>query len=65
MSASSAPSRRYLSTIEAAEYFGVHPNTIRSWLAKGAIKARRAPGGRLYRFDLAELEAATVAIDNR
>lgn len=56
--------RRYLSTIEAAEYFGVHPQTIRNWLRKGKIKAHRSPGEHLYRFDLKELEAATAEVNS-
>ncbi|UXA12055.1 helix-turn-helix domain-containing protein [Mycobacterium sp. SMC-8] len=54
--AKSAIPRRFVNTVEAAEYFGVHPNTIRNWLAKGAIKAHRSPGGRQYMFELKELE---------
>ncbi|WP_081292811.1 helix-turn-helix domain-containing protein [Mycobacterium colombiense] len=65
MPATSTPPRRYLSTNEIAEFYGVHPNTIRNWLAAGKIKAHRSPGGRLYRFDIHELEAATIDIDNR
>lgn len=55
---SKTSTRRFVNTNEAAEYFSVHPNTIRNWLSKGLIKGHRTPGGRLYMFDLNELEAA-------
>ncbi len=60
----SAVQKRFLSTAEAAEFAGVHPNTIRTWAAAGKIKARRTPGGRLWRFDINELEAALAGVEN-
>ncbi|MCH9734508.1 MAG: excisionase family DNA-binding protein [Actinomycetia bacterium] len=58
----STSSRRWAPTNAAAKYAGVHPNTIRNWVAAGKIKAYRTPGGRLYLFDLDELDAAVVSI---
>jgi excisionase family DNA binding protein len=48
----------YLHTAEAAEYLGVHHNTIRNWAARGEIPVHRNPvnGYRLFkRSDLDEL----------
>lgn len=55
---SKMPARRYVPVVPAADYFGVHPNTIRNWINKGLIKAHRSPGGRLWLVDLNELDAA-------
>lgn len=41
---------------EAAEYLGIHPDTVRDWENKGHITATRTPGGH-RRFDLEELES--------
>lgn len=57
MSSTHATSR-YLSTKQAAEYLGVHRHTIHNWVTKGKIIAHRDPGGRILRFDPAELDAA-------
>jgi len=48
----------YLHTAEAAEYLGVHHNTIRKWAARGDIPMHRNPvnGYRLFkRSDLDKL----------
>jgi len=38
----------FLTTTEAAEYFGCHPNTIRNWIAVGILRAHRLnPSGRI------------------
>ena len=45
----------YMHTSEAAEYLGVHHNTIRKWAARGDIPMHRNPvnGYRLFkRYDL-------------
>ena len=45
----------YLQTAEAAEYIGVHQNTLRKWAERGDIKMHRNPvnGYRLFkRVDL-------------
>jgi excisionase family DNA binding protein len=41
----------YLQTAEAAEYLGVHHNTLRKWAARGDIPMHRNPanGYRLFR----------------
>jgi excisionase family DNA binding protein len=45
-----------LATAAAARVLGVHPQTLRTWEAAGAIKAVRTPGGR-RRFRLGDLMA--------
>ncbi|XZE20675.1 helix-turn-helix domain-containing protein [Pirellulaceae bacterium SH449] len=41
----------YMHTAEAAEYLGVHHNTIRKWAARGDIPMHRNPvnGYRLFK----------------
>lgn len=46
----------YLSTAEAAEYFGVHVNTILNRIHAGGLTAYRF--GRQYRIRLEDLEAS-------
>ena len=52
------PARRpQLATInDAAQYVGVHPKTLRRWIAQGRLKAYAA-GPRLIRVDLDEVDA--------
>jgi len=57
--------RRWISCREAAEYLGVHAQTIYAWVEEGAIPAtrinHRGSGGRhnaTIRIDLRELDAA-------
>ncbi|MFN7840800.1 MAG: MerR family transcriptional regulator [Pirellula sp.] len=48
----------YMHTAEAAEYLGVHHNTIRNWAARGELPMHRNPvnGYRLFkRTDLDKL----------
>jgi excisionase family DNA binding protein len=35
------PEKKYLSIMEASEYMGVHPNTIRNWIRYGNLNAGR------------------------
>ena len=46
----------YLTIAEAASRLGVHPNSIRNYIAAGRLSAKRV-GPRLIRVDAAELEA--------
>lgn len=48
--------RRFVSIAQAAEYLGVHWNTIRRWIAAGRLTGYSA-GPRLIRVDLDELDA--------
>jgi excisionase family DNA binding protein len=49
--------RRLLTQAEAADYLGVSPRTIRTYIARGILKANRIKGSRLIRIDSAELDA--------
>ena len=40
---------------EAARRLGVHPDTIRRWVATGKLKCRRHPINRYRLFDINEL----------
>ena len=55
----SSPSipRRLMSQAEAAEYLGVSTRTIRSYIARGILRANRIRGSRLIRIDSADLDA--------
>lgn len=44
-----------LSPTEAAEYVGVHPQTIKRWVRQGKVQAFRTPGG-WYRFRREDLD---------
>ncbi|MCH5645678.1 helix-turn-helix domain-containing protein [Gordonia sp. ABSL49_1] len=51
------PARRYnKSAAQIADEFGVHPRTVRRWLAEGRITGRRV-GPRVIRFDANEVAA--------
>ena len=53
----------YMHTSEAAEYLGVHHNTIRKWAARGELPMHRNPanGYRLFKRD--DLNAFLKAIE--
>jgi excisionase family DNA binding protein len=52
-----APARRRLVAVQgAADYAGVHPRTLRRWIAAGLLTGYRA-GPKLLRVDLDELDA--------
>lgn len=52
-----APSRRWLSQSEAADYLGVTDRTIRNYVRRGHLRACRVRGSRLVRIDAQELDA--------
>ena len=47
----------YMHTAEAAEYLGVHYNTIRKWAARGDIPMHRNPANGYRLFKQSDLEA--------
>jgi excisionase family DNA binding protein len=59
----------YMHTAEAAEYLGVHHNTIRNWAARGELPMHRNPvnGYRLFkRTDLDKLlKKVAKPVNNR
>ncbi len=46
----------YLRIKEAAEYLGVHQNTLRNWEAAGKIKVHRHPMNRYRLFKVSDLD---------
>ena len=46
----------YMHTAEAAEYLGVHHNTIRKWAARGDIPMHRNPANGYRLFKRSDLE---------
>jgi excisionase family DNA binding protein len=60
-----APSRKLYSTEDAAEYLGVHVQTVRSWIRSGKLPASRLAGQKSIRIREADLEAVLEPIDPR
>lgn len=54
--------RQLLSLDESAEFLGVSNRTVRSYVARGILKAHRIRGSRLIRIDLVDLEALVVPV---
>jgi excisionase family DNA binding protein len=50
-------SSEYMHTSEAAEYLGVHHNTIRKWAAHGDIPMHRNPVNGYRLFKRSDLDA--------
>lgn len=46
-----------LSTPAAAEYLGIHPDTLKRWVKQGLCEATKTPKG-WYRFRLEDLDRA-------
>jgi excisionase family DNA binding protein len=49
--------RQLVSLKEAADYLGVSTRTIRTYIARGILRAHRIQGSRLIRIDVADLDA--------
>jgi excisionase family DNA binding protein len=47
----------YMHTSEAAEYLGVHDNTIRNWAARGELPMHRNPANSYRLFKRSDLDA--------
>jgi excisionase family DNA binding protein len=47
----------YMHTAEAAEYLGVHHNTIRKWAARGELQMHRNPANGYRLFKRSDLDA--------
>ncbi len=58
----SAPERLY-SPEEAAEYLGVHVQTIRAWIRSGRLKASRLAGQRALRIRAADLQSVLEPVE--
>ncbi len=61
--ASQRPTRQLVSTVDAAEYLGCTPRTVRRRIADGSLTAYRM-GPRLVRVDLTELDNLLRPIPN-
>ena len=46
-----------LTTSQAADYFNIHPNTLRSWTNKGLIRSYRLGSRGDRRFAIADLRS--------
>lgn len=51
-----------ISTAQAAKRLGVHPNTVREFIANNQLKGYRV--GRLIKLDATAIEAFITEIDN-
>ncbi len=47
----------WVNQAQAAEYIGVTERTIRAYIARGTLPARRIKGSRLIRISTADLDA--------
>ncbi|MGV9795550.1 helix-turn-helix domain-containing protein [Gordonia sp. NPDC003422] len=56
---STTPRRYNRSAAQIADEFGVHPRTVRRWLAEGRITGRRV-GPRVIRFDAEEVAGQLI-----
>lgn len=48
---------------EAAEYLGVHVQTVRAWIRTGRLRARRLAGQRALRITLSDLQSVLQPVD--
>lgn len=58
-----AAAERLYSPEEAAEYLGVHVQTVRSWIRSGRLRAFRLTGQRALRIRQSDLEAVLEPVD--
>ena len=62
-SSRNVPGEKLYSTEEAAEYLGVHIQTIRAWIRSGKLPASRLAGQKSIRIRASDLEAVLEPID--
>lgn len=48
--------RRWLSTAEAADYLGVTTRSVREYISKGVLPARKIRSGKSIRIDIDDLD---------
>ncbi len=59
------PAQKLYSTESAAEYLGVHVQTVRSWIRSGKLPASRLAGQKSIRIRESDLETVLEPIDPR
>lgn len=52
---------QYLTVGEVAEQYRTTARTVQRWIREGRLRAVRLPGGRSYRINKADLDAAIEA----
>ena len=57
------PREKLYSPEEAADYLGVHVQTVRSWIRAGRLKAIRLTGQRALRIRASELDSVLEPVD--
>ena len=62
-SAATATEPRLYSPEEAAEYLGVHVQTVRAWIRSGRLRASRLAGQRALRITSADLQSVLEPVD--
>jgi len=60
---SSAPPEKLYSPEEAAEYLGIHVQTVRAWIRSGRLKASRLAGQRALRIKASDLMTVLEPVD--
>jgi excisionase family DNA binding protein len=59
----SAVEEKLYSPEEAAEYLGVHVQTVRAWIRSGRLKASRLAGQRALRIAASDLQSVLEPVD--
>ena len=62
MSSATPTRRKFVSQQDCANFFGVHPKTVRRWIERGLIAGYKLPGSRLVRVDFHEVERELATI---
>ena len=60
---SAVPEERLYSPEEAAEYLGVHVQTVRAWIRSGRLKASRLAGQRALRIRASDLQSVLEPLE--
>lgn len=60
---SASQGERLYSPEEAAEYFGVHVQTVRSWIRSGRLRASRLTGQRALRIAASDLQSVLEPVE--
>ncbi|MBN9491897.1 helix-turn-helix domain-containing protein [bacterium] len=58
-----APAERLYSPEEAADYLGVHVQTVRAWIRSGKLRASRLTGQRALRIAASDLQSVLEPVE--